>query len=125
MVAVISRFDSVCSMALMFTSHQGGIIQSANKDSSKSGDGDGKIKKRKMNQGMNRDSSNKKGSTSSTAGSGGVKKSGGGPPRRGGRSRRVDDYSSGNDMDDRPIGGGSGKENVIDKRFFDSKYQYQ
>ena len=114
------------SMALMYTSQQG-IKQSVNNvssSSSTSGDGDGKIKKRKMNQSMNRGSSNK-GSTSAAAG-GGKKLGGGGGPPRGARSRRVDDYSAGYDMDDRPMGGGGGKENVIDKRFFDSKsIQYQ
>ena len=115
------------SMALMYTSQQG-IKQSVNNvssssSSSTSGDGDGKIKKRKMNQSMNRGSSNNKGSTSAAAG-GGKKLGGGGGPPRGARSRRVDDYSAGYDMDDRPRGGG--KENVIDKRFFHSKsIQYQ
>ena len=118
------------SMALMYTSQQG-IKQSVNNvssssSSSTSGDGDGKIKKRKMNQSMNRGrSSNNKGSTSAAAG-GGKKLGGGGGPPRGARSRRLDDYSAGYDMDDRPMGGGGGKENVVDKRFFDSKsIQYQ
>ena len=109
------------SMALMYTSQQG-IKQSVNNvssSSSTSGDGDGKIKKRKMNQSMNRGRSSNKGSTSAAQTGGGKKLGGGGGPPRGARSRRVDDYSAGYDMDDRPSGGG--KENVFDKRFFDSK----
>ena len=114
--STISPLDRLGSMAFMFTQQKQGIKQSSTIDNNNEGADSGK-KKRKMNTSASASAkqveNQKNKSFGSSKGGGGDKRRGGGG---GGRPRRVDDYV-GYGIE-RPSGG---KENIVDKRFFDCK----